>query len=665
MNTITIILLTLASFVIGAALAWLLKKKPADHIVTSTDSAIETDEREMRRKIAHLQTEKDSLDRELTELQNQNDILNSKLTAACKEHTEQNVRTKQKYEQLLTEAKARCVQLDEELTNAMKGNIDDSVQEKLAEIGKLKKKINELEEDLEDSEDDNNELRKKISSRNEELEELQDNLNKEQKVSRQLYDDLNNARQEMEEMDYELNRKTNSISFIQEILSATEVEQSDSRVLNKEIDNLEAFVKGPLTDIYSLIFTNHKDIIQNNLKKTESFDQIKQKLYDNFDQWSSTKRKRWLDGKRTIAFVGEFSAGKTSIVNRILSQDNPAIPRLPVSTKATTAIPTYIAGAKNVHYTFISGDGKMKTINENTFRRVSKETLDQVKGISSLIKYFVMTYQNPNLKGLSLLDTPGFNSNDKEDRERTIDVINECDALFWVFDVNTGTVNRSSISIIKEKLNKPLYVVINKVDTKPESEVNKVEELIRKTLSNEGLKIQQFIRFSSQAPLDNIMVPIQNVEKIDSRSNFLTFMEQDINKYLNMFNKEVEYCNKIYNESVLIGSQLSDEFKDSLNTMKAQCEEAYHIPKWVEHFFSSDRFEMTDHEGNQLKEILESIANEQITELSNISDLCIETAQEVQQQYNTLCTVKSTWKQLDECYKQFKKIQTKIQNNDR
>lgn len=75
--------------------------------------------------------------------------------------------------------------------------------------------------------------------------------------------------------------------------------------------------------------------------------------------------------------------------------------------------------------------------------------MDQVKGVSSLIQYFVMTYRNTNLRGLSILDTPGFNSNDSEDAQRTIDVINECDALFWVFDVNSGTVNRSSISLIK------------------------------------------------------------------------------------------------------------------------------------------------------------------------------------------------------------------------
>ena len=97
-----------------------------------------------------------------------------------------------------------------------------------------------------------------------------------------------------------------------------------------------------------------------------------------------------------------------------------------------------------------------------------------------------------------------------------------CDALFWVFDVNAGTVNRSSISIIKEKLNKPLYIVINKVDTKPESEIQKVEELIQKTLKKEGLKIEQFIRFSSKASIEDIMTPIHSVKKIESRENFIS-----------------------------------------------------------------------------------------------------------------------------------------------
>ena len=88
---------------------------------------------------------------------------------------------------------------------------------------------------------------------------------------------------------------------------------------------------------------------------------------------------------------------------------------------------------------------------------------------------------------MSILDTPGFNSNDSEDAERTIEVINECDALFWIFDVNAGTVNRASLKIIKEHLKKPLYIVINQIDTKSKSDVDDVETLIRKTLMDEGI----------------------------------------------------------------------------------------------------------------------------------------------------------------------------------
>ena len=466
-------------------------------------------------------------------------------------------------------------------------------------------------------------------------------------------------------MDQELDQKAISLSFIQEILSASEVKQSDTRALNREIDNLEAFLKGPLTDVYSFIYTSDPDFSCGDLKGREALEHIKTFLYDYFDQWASTKRKSWLDGKKTIAFVGEFSAGKTSIVNRILSQDDPSIPQLPVSTKATTAIPTYIASSENVHYNFISGDGKMKVIDEHSFRKVSKETLDQVKGISSLIKYFVMSYPNQNLQGLSVLDTPGFNSNDKEDRERTIDVINECDALFWVFDVNAGTVNRSSIAVIKEKLNKPLYVVINKVDTKPKSEVDKVEALIRKTLANEGLTVQQFIRFSSQAPLEQIMNPIQSVERISNRANFLSDLRTDIEEYLNIFKDAVAESDRSYNNALQNGEELSDEFWTSLRNMQENCERACQIPKWVEHIFSSDRFEMTADEGERLKFLLNDIAGYQVESLSNSFERCIEEAGEIQQEYSNLCDLKATWRRLDDCYEQFKKIQKKIENYER
>lgn len=447
-----------------------------------------------------------------------------------------------------------------------------------------------------------------------------------------------------------------SLDFIQEILSAKEISTEDTQKLYKRINTFESFVKGSYLDLNSYLYNSYDNIPWKEFIGKQAIAPKKQYVIDNCDQWTATKRKSWLDGKRTIAFVGEFSAGKTSIVNRILTQDNPDIPKLPVSTKATTAIPTYIAGGSVVSYSFISGDGRRKEILEETFKKVSKEVLDQIKGVSSLIKYFVMTYKNPNLIGLSILDTPGFNSNDSEDRDRTIDVINECDALFWVFDVNAGTVNRSSISIIKEKLNKPLYIVINKVDTKSESEIQKVEELIQKTLEEEGLKIEQFIRFSSKASIEDIMTPIHNVKKIESRENFISEIKEDLEHLLKVFKENVDEQSKSFIGESQIGDNIIDDLIEDFNLLYKDCEAARQIPRWETHIFSSDRYEMSKEEYDQLIELLDIIAEERPKIIANKIDNLRENAEKAQEVYSMLCDIESAWQNINDCLEQYKKI---------
>lgn len=298
------------------------------------------------------------------------------------------------------------------------------------------------------------------------------------------------------------------------------------------------------------------------------FADYKSSILQAFDEWSSVKRKSWLDKKTTIAFVGDFSAGKTSIVNRILSQDNPNIPLLPVSTKATTAIPTYIAGGVAETYNFVTPSNELKSINKETFKEVSKEVLDEIKGVSSLIKYFVMTYKNPNLDGLSILDTPGFNSKDEEDKNRTINVINECDALFWVIDVNEGTVNRSSIQLIKERLNKPLIVVINKVDTKPSSEVNEVENLIKTTFSKEGINVERYVRFSQKEPLKVIMNPIKEIRHDDSHDNFIEKTEENVQEKANSLKHDITKKNHNLKQSEEQLERSRKKFDSAIKTLK-------------------------------------------------------------------------------------------------
>ena len=631
MDTMTIIYIVVA-FVVGAILTSIFKKGSNS---ASSDNA------------------------KLQELEAENGSLKEKLSSISNESRNKESQLKEKYESLLSEAQKQCDSLDKQLKSAIDGNIDESIKKQLEQVDKLKKQVKDLEEEVEEQEDDISSLKKKLRTKEDDITGLQDSLFKEQSTSKKLNTELESVKQQLDDKVEELNVKIGSLNFIQEILSAKEISTADTNALNKNIDFFESFVKGQFTDLNSYLYTTYK-LTWNDLEGKAGFEQKKKFFHDAFDQWASTKRKSWLDGKTTIAFVGEFSAGKTSIVNRILSQDNPSIPKLPVSTKATTAIPTYIAGGSSVTYSFIAGDGKRKTILEETFKKVSKDILDQVKGVSSLIKYFVMTYKNPNLNGLSLLDTPGFNSNDKEDRDRTIDVINECDALFWVFDVNAGTVNRSSISVIKEKLNKPLYVVINKVDTKSDSEVQKVENLIKKTLTDEGLKVEKFIKFSAKAPLTDIMNPIKGVSKIATRDTFVNDVKNDIEQLLNILDDGVKQCNDSYNTARQEGDDITDEFIECMKAMQEDCGTAYNIPHWETHLFSSDRYEMSEHEGQRLQSLLEKIADDHVGALANKFDERVSKAAEIQQEWSNLCDLKAAWQKVNDCYEQYKKVSKSI-----
>ena len=641
MDIITIIYIA-AAFIIGVLITAILKKGKSSGI--------------SKEYLALVEEEKSKIEKRLSDTEREKALIAKKLADAPSAESFDNI--KKKYEKLLDEAKSQCAELDKRLKNALDGKIDEDIKEQLAEADKLKNKIKDLEEEIEDNEDDISNLKKKVRNKESDLEETQNALVKEQKVSKQLYEDLESARTELENKVEELNLKVISLNFIQEILSAREISTNDTKELFKNINFMESFIKGAFTDINSFLYTTYP-ITWGEKEGQEGLNIKKNYFYNAFDQWSSTKRKSWLYGKTTIAFVGEFSAGKTSIVNRILSQDDPSVPKLPVSTKATTAIPTYIAGETTTTYSFISGDGKRKTILEDTFKKVSKEVLDQVKGISSLIKYFIMTYKNANLNGLSILDTPGFNSNDKEDSDRTIDVINECDALFWVVDVNDGGIretSRKTLMILRDKLEKPLYIVINKVDTKARSEVDKVEQNIRKTLSETGLNAEKFIQFSTQTPLQDIMNPIKSITRTNIRNTFINDVDSDLSQLIEMIENGVKDSNKLYNDAVQEGDDITNKFIDCLRRMQTDCVDASNIPHWEEHFFGSDRYEMNASEGNHLIQLLRNISDSHVQKVNNMFEKRIEKAADIQQKWSNLCDLKMAFEKTNNCYEQFKKI---------
>lgn len=669
----------------------MLTRRPSKQDSSSEDDAKTL---ELQNAIQELERMNSSLKAENSKLQSSVSAYDETSKTKIKE-AEQTL--KEKYEKLLQGIKDENSRLDSALKLAAEGKVDESIIIKLkeaeksaavikdlegqleelrrqhglliqeqeplradidrvkAECSKLSKQVKKLEDDIEEAEEENEAIEKKLKTKTQELQAVNDELDKSTREKKHLQSELEQRENELENRIDELKRKNGSIEFVQEILSAPETGAQDVKAMYRAIDFFESFIKGQFMDCNAYLYNTYSSLAFNNIKGRAGFVEKKRVFTQLFEEWASVKRKSWLDKKTTIAFVGEFSAGKTSIVNRILSQDNPNIPLLPVSTKATTAIPTYIAGGVAETYNFVTPNDKLKSINEDIFKKVSKEVLDEIKGVSSLIKYFVMTYKNPNLNGLSILDTPGFNSNDSEDKARTIDVINECDALFWVIDVNAGTVNRSSIALIKEKLNKPLIVVINKIDTKPKSEVDNVESLIRKTLSDSGFKVEKYVRFSGKAPLQDIMAPIHAIRHNEDRDAFVSTVENDIHELMDIINEGVKEANEEYQNCINKAHSISDRYNQGMEDLWNACDEAAGIPHWETHFFGSDRYEMSESEGDRLKELLEEIATTKNSALADIYNEEMDAVAEQQQAYSDLVDLKATWQKLDDCMNEFKK----------
>lgn len=104
-----------------------------------------------------------------------------------------------------------------------------------------------------------------------------------------------------------------------------------------------------------------------------------------------------------------------------------------------------------------------------------------------------------------------------------------------------------------------------------------------------------------------------------------------------------------------VSSKLDKDFYSILQNLANDCADASNIPQWVEHFFSSDRYEMSGEEGGRLKDLLE----DSVTKCQYLSDIYnkeTDAIANVQQAYSDLIDLKMSWQKIDDCLKEFKKV---------
>ena len=325
--------------------------------------------------------------------------------------------------------------------------------------------------------------------------------------------------------------------------------------------------------------------IQNQVELNNKLLKLKDELYEDIKFIE-------LLGKTLVGVGGSFSAGKSSFLNAIFnSEDN----ILPVETRPTTSIPTFvIQNDEEKIYTF-NNDGSKSKINKDGLSAISHEFKEVYNlGLASLIKNMVVYTPAMPYANIAFLDTPGYSKSDginQTDRKIAKEYLQDLDALIWLLDSDNGTIRQSDIDFLNElDLKDDIYVlfVVNKADKKPENELQKILEVTKENLNrsfNHDFSITAYsshdkIEYFNENKISNFLKLLNQVstnrDYFNNCLEIFEFYEQHLDDVRTHNKKLLEVFNQIdiYGDSILSGiddfGYLESSIKSELQKNKAE-----------------------------------------------------------------------------------------------
>ncbi len=172
-----------------------------------------------------------------------------------------------------------------------------------------------------------------------------------------------------------------------------------------------------------------------------------------------------------LPLVGEFSSGKTTLINSLTDSG-----ALETATKPTTAtIYEVHFGADRCQAEVLGANGE--TIEIDDISSLKNEDVAD----SKVVTVFDTSTKVPS--SVILVDTPGLSSPDPRHKQTLVDFLPLADALLLVSDIN-AQVTRSLIDFVKTMSlsNRQIFLVLTKTDTKSESEIEASREYAEQTL---------------------------------------------------------------------------------------------------------------------------------------------------------------------------------------
>ena len=184
-----------------------------------------------------------------------------------------------------------------------------------------------------------------------------------------------------------------------------------------------------------------------------------------------------------IPLVGEFSSGKTTLLNALTDSK-----KLETATKPTTATIYEIHfGCNKCEANVVLSDGQVAHFDD-----LGKLKNDQLSD-AQIVTVFDTSTKVPS--STILVDTPGLSSPVVKHRQVLVDFLPSADAILLVVDINQQVTRSLTDFIDMIKLSKrPVYIVLTKSDTKSLSEIEAAKQYIA---DNCKLPVQQVVVVSA------------------------------------------------------------------------------------------------------------------------------------------------------------------------
>ena len=207
-----------------------------------------------------------------------------------------------------------------------------------------------------------------------------------------------------------------------------------------------------------------------------------------------------------LPLVGEFSSGKTTLINALTDSK-----KLETSTKPTTSTIYEIHfGCDFCCAKIINEDGTTYEIND--ISELKNERLANAE----VVTVFDTSKQVPS--STILVDTPGLSSPNPKHKQTLIDFIPKADGIILTVDINQQITKSLTDFIETIKLsNSPIFLVLTKSDTKSDSDI---------------ITAKKYISENCQIPLEQVAVVSASTNYLNELYSLLNNIQKDKNEII-------------------------------------------------------------------------------------------------------------------------------------